>query len=234
MKLNCVVIDDEPLARQGIEAYVERVPYLELTAGFHSPLEASGILTSDDVDILFLDIEMPQVTGLDLLTTLKNPPIVIIITAYPEYALKGYELNVLDYLLKPVSFVRFLNACEKARDYSRYVRKKEMNDEYFFVKCDAKYEKVIVSDIQFIQAMQNYVLIQTTSGRYMTHSTMKYIQEILPAKYFLRVHKSYIVSLKHIDKVEGNVLHVASHQLPISRDNRDEILQKILFDKLLK
>lgn len=234
MKINSIVIDDEPLAREGIADYLSRIPFVNYCGNYENPVEAMtpGL---NEIDLIFLDIQMPVLTGLDFLSMLVSPPMIIITTAYPEYAVKGYELNALDYLLKPVSFERFLKACNKARDY--FILKKDAGrpiEDYFFIKTDLRYEKIMLDEILYVEGLQNYVAIYTTAGKFITHATLKYLEETLPPDMFIRTHKSYIAAYKHIEHIEGALLKIADAQIPVSRDNKEEILQKILNGKLLK
>lgn len=230
--INCIIIDDEPLAREGIKDYVSRIPFLNLTDSFEDPLKAADVI--EKADLVFLDIEMPAISGLEYLSSLAHPPLTIIITAYPNHAVKGYELNALDYLLKPVPFERFLKACNKAKEYYEYKKGSSGAADYFFVKSDLKHEKIILNDILFIESMQNYVAIHTVKEKHIVHMTMKYLEDMLPVSKFVRIHRSYIVALGHIDNIEGNIIRVGNHHLPISRDNKEEILNKILNGKTLK
>jgi DNA-binding LytR/AlgR family response regulator len=235
-KLNCIIVDDEPLAREGLEGYVKQSGFLELVAVCDSPMQAMQVLGANEVHLMFLDIQMPGMTGIDFLQILKNPPMVVITTAYPDYALESFQLDVLDYLMKPVSFTRFLKAATKAREYFELKQKPaaQGQQDYFFIKSDAKYEKVFFDEILFIEGLQNYVTIHTKQNKFITHITMKSVEEYLPSDRFVRVHKSFIVSVPQIDTIEGNQIRIGQNQVPISRDNKDEILNLILNNKLLK
>ncbi|HXL55531.1 MAG TPA: LytTR family DNA-binding domain-containing protein, partial [Chitinophagaceae bacterium] len=184
------------------------------------------------VDLLFLDIEMPYITGIEFLKNLANPPKVIFTTAYERYAIQGYELDVLDYLLKPISPDRFLKAANKAHDY---FQSKHSNDQtYFFVKTDNKLEKILFDEMLFVEAMENYVAIYTNDKKVITHSTLKAVQERLPDKKFIQPHKSYLVNINRIDAIEGNVLHVSKYEVPVSKYQKEDVLEKIVNNKLLK
>ena len=168
--MNCVIVDDEPLAREGLANYVREVDFLRLTGTCEHPLELINKLDQQPVDLIFLDIQMPKMSGIDFLKIVQNPPMVIITTAYPSFALEGFQLNVLDYLLKPITFERFFKSAYKAKDYHRFLnqsaaissQKAEIDSDYFFIKCGNKYEKIVYGDILFIEGMQNYVTIFTT------------------------------------------------------------------------
>jgi len=234
MKIKCVITDDEPFARKGLQGYLSQIDFLELTAVCESAVELNTLLKNEQTDLLFLDIEMPYLTGIDLLKTLANPPKVIFTTAYEKYAVQGYELEVLDYLLKPVSFERFLRAANKAFDYFSLQEQVKPREDYFFVKVDSKLEKIVVADILFVEAMENYIIIQTRERRLITHLTLKMLQDRLPAEKFIQPHKSWLAAIDRIDAIEGNILILSGYQVPVSRYQKEEIMQKILQDKILK
>jgi len=234
MKIKCVITDDEPFARKGLQGYFSQIDFLELTAVCESAVELNTLLRKEQVDLLFLDIEMPYLTGIDLLKTLANPPKVIFTTAYEKYAVQGYELEVLDYLLKPISFDRFLRAANKAFDYFSLQEQVKPQQDYFFVKVDSKLEKIIVADILFVESMENYIIIQTRERRLTTHLTLKMLQDRLPADKFVQPHKSWLAAIDKIDAIEGNMLILSGYQVPVSRYQKEEIMQKILQDKVLK
>ncbi len=237
MKIMCIVIDDEPLARKGIKEYIGDVDFLELYGEFDSPLKATELINGGKVQLLFLDIQMPKITGLDFFKTLKQPPPVIFTTAYPQYALEGYEVNALDYLVKPVSFERFLKAALKAREYYE-VRDKNTSDAddstFFFIKVDNKLVKVEYDEVLYVEALQNYVLIHTPAKKYMTYLTFKAIEEYLPSDKFLKVHKSYIVAASKIDSIEGNDIRIGDEHIPVSRNQKEEVMEKLLKNRFLK
>ncbi|PWV55695.1 LytTR family DNA-binding domain-containing protein [Chitinophaga sp. S165] len=234
MKIRCVITDDEPYARKGLQGYVGQIDFLELVTVCESAVELNAFLKQEAVDLLFLDIEMPYLSGIDLLKTLARPPKVIFTTAYEKYAVQGYELEVLDYLLKPVSFDRFLRAANKAFDYFSLQQQVKPQQEYFFVKVDSKLEKVLVADILFAEGMENYVVIYTKEKKMMTHLTLKMLQEHLPADKFIQPHKSYLVAIDKIDAIEGNMLGVSGYQVPVSRYQKEEIMQRVLQNRILK
>ena len=177
---------------------------------------------------------MPYVTGIDFLKNITAPPRVIFTTAYEKYALQGFELEVLDYLLKPISFERFLRAANKAYDFFRAQQTSAPGDDYIFVKADSRLEKISFSDILFVEALENYVAIYTADRKIITHLTLKMLQEKLPAGAFVQPHKSYVVSIGKINSIEGNILHVLHYQVPISKYQKEEIMEKIVNSKLLK
>lgn len=237
MKVSCIIIDDEPLARKGLKEYVADVDFLELVGEFDNPVKAAELIRSGEVKLLFLDIQMPKITGLEFFKTLQNAPPVIFTTAYPQYALEGFEVNALDYLVKPISFERFLKAVQKVREYYdvRGKNAAEANtSEYFFIKADNKLVKIFYKDVLFAEALQNYVTIHTTDKKYMTYLTFKAVEDYLPADQFCKVHKSYIVSAAKIDSIEGNDIRIGQHHIPISRNLKDEVMDKLLKNRFLK
>jgi two-component system LytT family response regulator len=183
---------------------------------------------------------MPKMNGIDFLKIVQNPPMVIITTAFPSYALESFQLNVLDYLLKPITFDRFFKAANKAKDYFQLISKSSLPDlqktdqdaDYFFIKCDNKYEKIHFNDILYIQGMQNYVTICTLKGNYLTLLYLKNLEQNLDSKSFIRVHKSYIVSIDKIEAIDGNEIIIKSHRIPISRNYREHIIQQVVKNKL--
>lgn len=232
--IRCIVVDDEPLARKGLREYIEDTPFLELFAEFDSPLKATSLLTEGGVQLIFLDIQMPKITGTDFFKSLQQAPPVIFTTAYPQYALDGFELSALDYLVKPVSFQRFLKAAHKAKEYYelRQANGKETEagtkQDFFFIKADNKLVKLFFDDLLFVEALQNYVAIHTKTRKYITYLTFKSIEEYLPATGFVKTHKSYIVSASKIDNIDGNEIRIAGHSIPISRTAKEEVLEKLL------
>lgn len=231
MKISCIVTDDEPFARKGLQGYIEKIDFLELKGVCENAIELNSLLKQQPVDVLFLDIEMPYMTGIELLKNLTQPPKVVFTTAYEKYAVHGYELEVLDYLLKPVSFERFLKAANRIHDAFQSMK---ANDNYFFVKVDSKLEKINVHDILFVEAMENYVAIYIPDRKIITHLTLKMLQEHLPATSFVQPHKSYLVAISKINSIEGNTLYVGAFQIPISKYQKEETLQRILHNRFLK
>ena len=231
LQIRCVITDDEPLARKGLQGYVEKTDFLQLAGVCEDALQLNTFLKQQSVDLLFLDIEMPYLTGIDFLRNLANPPQVILTTAYDNYALQGFELNVLDYLLKPVSFERFFKAANKAHDY--FSLRQEGGQDYFFVKTDYRLEKVSFADILFAEAMENYVALYLTDRKIITHATLKSVQEYLPGTIFLQPHKSYLVNMQHINAIQGNVLHIGNFEVPISKYQKEDVLERIVNNKML-
>lgn len=244
MKINCIIIDDEPLARKGLKEYIADVEFLHLIGEFDSPLKATELISRGEQDsyrvqLIFLDIQMPKITGIDFFKTLTQAPPVIFSTAYPQYALEGFELNALDYLVKPVSFDRFFKAALKAKEYYE-IREKNVTEAgtpaagYFFIKADNKLVKLLYADILFAEALQNYVVIHTKDKKYITYLTFKSVEEYLPADKFIKTHKSFIVSAEKIESIEGNTIRMGGHDIPISRNLKEEVMESLLKGKFLK
>lgn len=238
--VRCIIIDDEPLARKGLKEYIADVDFLQLEGEFDSPVKATKLLSEGNIQLIFLDIQMPKITGLEFFKTLQHAPPVIFTTAYPQYALDGFELNALDYLVKPISFERFLKAVMKAKEYYE-VRNKNTGEAqgsgskgFFFIKADNKLVKIFFDDILYAEALQNYVSIYTKTKKYITYLTFKSIEEYLSSGQFIKTHKSYIVSPSKIDNIDGNTIRIGDHQIPISRISKDEVMDKLLKGRFLK
>lgn len=234
-------MDDEPLARKGLKEYIADVDFLHLIGEYENALKATEAFSRGDVQLMFLDIQMPKITGLDFLKSLQQPPPVIFTTAFPQYALEGFDLNALDYLVKPISFERFLKAAMKAKEYfevrsqnSAAFEGKASSPGYFFIKADNKLVKIDFDEILFAEALQNYVTIQTSSRKYITYLTFKSVEEYLPSDKFIKTHKSYIVAASKIDTIEGNTIRIGNYHLPISRNLKDDVMEKLLKGKFLK
>lgn len=238
MKLNCLIVDDEPLARKGLEEYVNEIDFLHLAGKCENAVKASALLNEGNIDLLFLDIHMPKLSGIEFLKTLKKPPMVIFTTAYSEYALEGYSLDIIDYLVKPIPFDRFLKAVQKAHDFYVLKQKAEASpshsQDYFFIKCDHKFEKVKYSDVLYMEAMQNYCIIHTAERKMITYITFSGLESQLPTDRFLKVHKSFIVALDKITAVDGNEIVIGNSRIPVSRNLKDDVMQKIMGNNLFK
>jgi DNA-binding LytR/AlgR family response regulator len=238
MKLNCLIVDDEPIARKGMAEYVKEVDFLNLVGVCEHAVKASSILNAQKIDLLLLDIHMPRLSGIEFLKTLSNPPMVILVTAYAEYALEGYELDVVDYLVKPVSWERFIKAVQKAHDFFLLKHKVESTSptptDYFFIKCDHKFEKVNYRDVLYIEAMQNYCIIHTIERKMITYITLSSLENQLPADRFLKVHKSYLVSIEKINSLDGQEIIIGRSRIPVSRNLKEEVFAKIMGNNLYK
>jgi two-component system LytT family response regulator len=227
-KISCIITDDEPFARKGLQGYIEKIGFFDLKGVCEDALQLSDMLQKKSVDLLFLDIQMPHITGVEFLRAMRNPPKVIFTTAYQQYAIEGFELDVMDYLLKPIPYERFLRAAWKARDYFELREHPENPAPYIFVKANGKLEKIAFADILFIEAMENYVAIYLEGKKIITHSTIKALLEKLPAKQFIQTHKSYIVAIDKVGTIEGNILHIGEYKVPMSKYLRDEVLGQIV------
>jgi DNA-binding LytR/AlgR family response regulator len=235
MKLNCLIIDDEPLARKGMTEYVKEIDFLHLAGECGSAAEAVNIIAAGPVDLLLLDIQMPRLTGIDFLKSLTHPPMAIITTAYIEYALEGYTLDVIDYLVKPIPFDRFLKAVQKAFDFHQ-LKLREVHTtspDYFFVKSNGKFERVSFNEILFVESMQNYVLIHLPGQKLIVYMTLAGLEAQLPPGRFIKVHKSYIVSIEQVNSIENNEVIIRQARIPVSRTLKDEVMKRILGDNLL-
>ncbi|HMQ62474.1 MAG TPA: LytTR family DNA-binding domain-containing protein [Flavilitoribacter sp.] len=237
MKLRCVIADDEPLACEGLARHIEVVDYLELIGIVQNPVELDQLMETETPDLIFLDIEMPFMTGIDFLKLKSALPPVILTTAYPNYALEAFQFDVVDYLLKPITFNRFFKAVKKARELQFLKDQKKTSGtvqpepDYFFIKCEGKYEKIRTDEILFVQSLQNYVMIRTETGKYMTLMSLKTLEENLDPVQFIRVHKSYIVSVSKINSFEQTEIRIGDELVPISRSNKEWVHEKILSNK---
>ena len=239
--LKCVTIDDEPLARECIVNYINEVEFLQLVGTGNNPVELTKILDQNAVDLIFLDIQMPMINGIEFLKMTASRPMVVITTAYPSYALESFQFDVMDYLVKPITFDRFFKAVSKAKDYHQLVFKsyaadavKAPSEDYFFIKCEYKYEKIYFEDILYVQGLENYVTIHTRKGKYVTLLYLKNVEENLNPKLFIRVHKSFIVSIPRIDTIENNDIIIQSTRIPISRNYRDNVIERVINKSLWK
>jgi len=226
--INCLVVDDEPIAREGIMEYIRQIDYLNPVEQCKSAMEAAGILQKTKIDLILMDIQMPKLTGIEFVKALAAPPLIIFTTAYSEYALEGFELDVVDYLLKPISFPRFLKAVEKAQNYM-HARNTDLSitQDFFFIKCNGKIEKIVMADVVYIEAMANYVIIHTKQKKYITYLTFSGIEEQLPTQLFVRIHKSYLVAISAIQTIDGNEVITGTMRLPMSKNYRNDVMDRI-------
>lgn len=234
MKIRCITIDDEPWALQQMERYIKEVPFLELTGSFSNPVESLEFIKSGKTDLIFLDIQMENLSGIKLMEVLKDPPAVIFTTAYDEYAIKGYDLDVVDYLLKPISFERFLKAANKAYDRlkktdqaSGQIIVQTDDNNYFFIKSGSSIVKLHFADILFIEGMKDYIRIHTRDKKVMVLMSFLKIIKILPETDFCRIHKSYIISMDKIESIEGNIVKINEHKIPVGRIYKQGFLELI-------
>ncbi len=235
--MNCIIVDDEPLAIEGIKLHLKDIPDLKILETFENPLEANNFLSGNSVDLMFLDIEMPKITGLELLKVLENKPLVIITTAYSHYAVEGFELDVVDYVLKPIRFSRLLKAVTKAKEIFE-TRKNtntiQENKDYIFVRAERKYVKIFFEDVIYIEGLKDYVIINTIDNKHITRMNMKLILEKLPSYIFKRINKSYIINTNFITEVANDLVKVKDKELSIGLSYKKAFFDEIINQKLLK
>ena len=232
--IRCLIVEDELPAQKVLKTYIGDAPMLELTGCFNNALDAMALLQQDSVDLLFLDIHLPKISGLNFLRSIKNPPTVIITSAYPEYALEGFELNVLDYLLKPFSFERFLSAVNRyeSKQIADHLNKSEevgntdMPKDHLFVKKDKSFIKVFHSDIIYLESDRDFVKIHTKERSYLELQSLKYYEAELP-KNFIRVHKSYLINTRFLSKIDGNKVTVSNQVIPVGRSFKEGLMKKL-------
>ncbi len=240
MKLKCIAVDDESLARKLLEENIQQLPFLELVATCKNPFEAMEVLQRESVDLMFLDIQMPGMLGTKFLSSLREKPLVIFVTAYSNYAVESYELEVVDYLLKPVSMERFAKAALKALDIFQkkqpvplQVEPKAVVANHFFVNVEYSLVKIMVDEITHIEGMKDYVkiFIVGTKRPILTKSTLKGIEEKLPEKRFLRVHKSFIINVDKLQSIRNHQITIGDHEIPVSEANMEELMKLINHQK---
>jgi DNA-binding LytR/AlgR family response regulator len=229
--IRCIIVEDEQLAQHVIQSHLKKTPDLELVATCNNALEAMEVLNSHEIDLIFLDIQLPGMTGLNFLRALQDPPLVVLTTAYSEYALESYEFNVIDYLLKPISFERFSKAVSKITDGSLFANPAKERllaaPDYIFIKCNSKFYKVNFADIIYIEGMKDYLKIHTREFKLVTHQTMGDMEKILPERQFIRIHRSYIISVAHIRSVYGNCVEMQNDSLPVGNIYKDKLMTYI-------
>lgn len=234
-KLSCIIVDDEPVARKILHEFTEQTPFLDLLGKFENAMKAEEFLSNNQVDLIFLDIEMPKVSGLQMLKRINVGSMVILTTAFPQYALDGYEFDIIDYLLKPFSMHRFSKAVQKAKDF--YEMKQQYGNtpppSYIFIKSEKRIEKVELGDILYAEVLGNYMTIYTDRKTIIAYLTMKSLQNQLSPTDFIKIHQSFLVNRSKIESVEGNVLKVGTKALPISRNYRDSVTN-LINQRLLK
>jgi DNA-binding LytR/AlgR family response regulator len=233
MKIKCIIIDDEPLAIKVIKSHLKEIDYMELIASFNTPITALPLIEKGEIDAIFLDINMPKMNGLDFLRSLTVKPHVVITTAYREFAVESFELDVLDYLVKPIPFGRFLKAVNKItkrinleKESSSEVSMKE--EPFIFLKVDKKLMKIKLNDILYIESLKDYIKVITVLGDYLVHKSMTSISEELPNENFIRIHRSFTIAINKISFVEGNSIEIGNRRIPIGRNYLKPAKQKIL------
>ena len=239
--MNCIIVDDEPLAREAMELLIADTGVLNLIGTFNSAVTASRFMEEHSVDLIFLDIQMPGITGIEFARTISKKTLVIFTTAYTEYALDSYEVDAVDYLVKPIEPERILKAVDKAVSYHSLLLKEEKEAietieaaEYFFVKADRRYFKVNFTDILFIEGLKDYVILQLDDQRIITRMTLKAVFDLLPENTFIRVNKSYIVNTRHIDSFDNNDIFIKSHEIAIGNSYRDAFFEEFVLRKRIR
>lgn len=247
MKINCLIVDDEQLARRLLSDYIGKIPGLTLVAACSSAMEAQSILQGQKIDLMFLDIQMPELTGIAFLQSLSQKPVTIFTTAYTEYAIKSYELAVLDYLVKPISFERFFQAVNRASEYISHIQHNQENgglsdqnpevrnvssQEFIFVKSDYRIHKIHYDDIDYIEAYGEYILFFTGKEKTMTLVPLGKIESLLPVPKFMRVHRSFIINFSKIDSIQGNIIYIKEKEIPISKTYRETFMNLVNRDQL--
>ena len=229
--IKCIIVDDEPLAREGMRMNIEELDNLQLMGEFANTAEASKFLLKNKVDLMFLDIEMPGMNGIEFLKNLDNPPMVILTTAHSEYGVEAYDLGVVDYLVKPIKFELFVRSVAKVDELIKISESPcifdAFEDKFIFIKSERKYVKVNFDDLLFIEGLKDYVILHATHGKYMTAMNVKTIFNKLPESMFFRVSKSYIVNVNHIDDIDGAYINIKGNQVPIGRSYRDSFVDYI-------
>lgn len=241
MTLKCIIIDDEPIARKLLQEYIEETDFLTLVGSAENPLKAAGLISEFEPDLIFLDVNMPKMNGFQFLKSTPNLPMVIMTTAYGQYALDGFEMAVVDYLVKPFSLERFLKAAQKALELKKLkagatgkVSKTEEEQDHFFVKCNGRLEKVFYNELIYVEAMANYVTLYTVNNKLIVYLTIKGLSEKLPADNFIQVHKGYIVNIDKIKAIEGNMLHVENAKITVGASYQNILADKVLKDRYFK
>lgn len=238
MITRCLIVDDEPLAREGLGKYVEKMPGLTLVGACQSAFEALQYLQKEKIDLLFLDIQMPDMTGLELIKALPAPPKVVFTTAYREFAVEGFDLNAIDYLVKPIPFDRFARAVQKAQKVlganGHDTPQEASPSDQIFIKSDGQIIKIPIGEIRYAESAKDYVFIYTETQRYMALLSLKQLEGNLPRSLFFRVHRSYLVAIAAINRLEGYHLFIGETRIPISRSLHDDIYQRVIGGRLLE
>lgn len=236
-KMKCLIVDDEPLARFHLKELADRIDFLSVEDTCATALEADAKVKEKEIDLLFLDINMPYLNGIDFLEQLEHPPLCIFTTAYSEYALEGFRLQVVDYLLKPTAFNRFYQAVNKAQQQfiisEKLKKNSPLDDPFLYVRQSDTFIKVSWVDILYIESMQNYTKLHFKDKSLIIHQTMKAIEESLPSEHFFRIHKSFLINIIHIDMISGGRVFINKTELPISRTRKEELLNQVVYKKLI-
>jgi DNA-binding LytR/AlgR family response regulator len=236
--MKCIIIDDEPIARKLLQEFIEEIDYLELAGQAENPLKAMSLLAENDIELIFLDINMPKINGIEFLKSSNTDALTILTTAYTMYAVEAYGLDVVDYLVKPIAFDRFLKACNKAKEISDLKKmppgSPDKITDHFFIKCNNQIEKVFYDDLMYAEAMLNYVMLYTKTKKMMVYVTIKSLEDQLPSHLFMKVHKSFIVNITKVKSIEGNILDIGPEKITISQNLREKVIHEIVKDKMIK
>lgn len=235
--LKCLIVDDEPIAIKGIVYYIGKLDFLEVSDTCSSAMEAAEILKKKEIDLLFLDINMPHLSGLEFLESLNKAPLTILTTAYSEYALEGYRLNVVDYLLKPIAFDRFFQASSKAQEafQSRIIlqKKEEETSSDMYIRQNEAFVRIAWEDILYVEGMQNYLKLYFKDRTMVIHQTMNSLEEMLPKDFFFKTHRSFLVNITHIDSISAGRVTINGKELPIALKRKDELLKTVVYKNLI-
>lgn len=239
--MTCIIVDDEPLARQGMEMNIAHVSSLQLLGSFSNALAANDFIRKENVDLMFLDINMPELSGLDFVKSLREAPLVIFTTAYPQYALESYELDAIDYLVKPIRIERFLKAVNKAENHLRLLQQEaghteveKIEDDFVFIKADRKFFKIYFKDILYIEGLKDYVVIYTADNKIITSMNVKTIAAQLPPSIFARVSKSYIVNVLNITSFDNELVYIRGNEIPLGQSFKDDFIKQYIDGKIVK
>lgn len=237
--MNTIIIDDEPLAREGLELYLQKLPNVTLVGQFSNALEANDLITQNEVDLILLDIEMSGINGMDFIRTLKKQPMIIMTTAYPEYALEGFELDVVDYLIKPIRLERFIKAINKAQEIFTLKNNapaavESIESDYIYIKSERKFVRLFYKDILYIKGMKDYVMIYSSDNKkLMTAMNLGTITKQLPPEIFVRVSKSHLININFIDAVETDLIQLAGEEIPLGRTYREHFVENYIKKNLI-
>lgn len=232
-KIRCLIVDDEPVARKVLREFIERVPFLLCCGQCENAMKAEAFLKNSEADLVLLDIEMPKLSGLEWLKRTPVKPMVVLTTAFPNYALQGYELDIMDYLLKPIAFDRFLKAVQKVREYTELKDTLLTGSTYLFVRSEKRIEKIEPGNILYAESVGNYVSIVLTDKKLLAYLTLKSLEAQLPAHDFIKIHQSFLVNLAKIEAIDGNRVMIGAKEIPVSRNFRDRLMQ-VVEQRLLK
>lgn len=243
MEIRTVLIDDNEIDRDLAETYIQRLPFLDLKASFHNPLDALPLLESAEVDLLLCDVDMPEISGLELAKSLSSPPAIIFMTSFPEYAVQGFEVEAVDYLVKPFGFERFLKAVNRASELLDLKKRKgkdfysgaeRVGSDHFFIRSEHRFVRVNFSQVLYIEALKDYVKVVTPEQSFLSALNLKVIEDQLPAADFMRIHRSYIVNLNNIEAIANTDVVTGGHTIPLGDTYRDRLFNSVVAQRLIK